>query len=329
MIKSIIYPKNGKGYLFEKYEKPEKVNLRSKYVREADKTYYKKALADYKKYGNTYKRPTAAKLLGKRIEFVSDKINVLFGENASGKTTIINSLSALCNVSDGWSEMVTPSDFIHIIRDGIASTYTVNKFKEYLKKQQKNTCRIEWDGAPIYRHNIDSRLGRLGGIDDLAGSVFDSVGEGLVWQMHRNSMSSMQDSMYLLYKVFAQMKTKVKFTNIFAMQLKQSKLWNDVWSSCFQAQMDYYTSLPMSQSDDLQNTYLFDEFDKHLSITNIIDLYTKALPSVFKAYGQQIITVSHSPIILSKAVEETGMYNIISLDEEYTEICKEQLKSIF
>ena len=121
MIKSIIYPKNGKGYLSEKYEKPEKVNLKSKYVREADKTYYKEALANYKKYGNTYKRPTAAKLLGKHIEFVPDKINVLFGENASGKTTIINSLSALCNVSDGWSEMVTPSDFTYIIRDGISS----------------------------------------------------------------------------------------------------------------------------------------------------------------------------------------------------------------
>ena len=139
----------------------------------------------------------------------------------------------------------------------------------------------------------------------------------------------MQKDMMFLCKVFNLMLIRVKFTNIFSNYIRKSEIWNDLWQSCVDAQVEYYNDFPMAQSNDLQNTYLFDEFDKHLSIANTINLYTEYLPNVFEKSKPQIILVSHSPIVLSKAVSDTGIYNLVSLDEEYTETCKKRLAEIF
>lgn len=324
MIKSIIYPKNGKGYLSEKYEKPEPFDdKRASEYRRGDKEEYERRLAEYEKYGNVYKRPLAAKLLGKRIEFVSDKINIVFGENASGKSTILNSLSNLCNVYNGWSDFIRPMDIMRVRKLG--DTVTKDTVKKYLKSTQSNTCRIEWDGAPIYRHNFNERNLRGGRFH---GSVKDYI-EDAWWLADKSKISSMQGEMVLLAKAFDYMRVKVKFSNIFATFKKGCDIWNDLWEKCYEAQMEYYGEFPMSQSDDLQNTYLFDEFDKHLSIMNAITLYTDVLPKVFRETKQQIILVSHSPIVLSRTVFDTNVYHIVSLDDNYTEECTDRLRKIF
>ena len=82
----------------------------------------------------------------------------------------------------------------------------------------------------------------------------------------------------------------------------------------------YYRSMKKYKEGEIQNTYLFDEPDKSLDIPTIISLYTKVIPYFFSKYKQQIIMVSHSPIILSKKVEETG---------EYTNECRKLLGEIF
>ena len=327
MIKSILFPKEGSGYLYEKYEKPEKVDANSKFTRKGDMDWYKQALADYKKYGNTYKRPLAAGLIGKKIEFRSDKVNVLFGRNASGKTTIINSLSAIANVSDGWSSFIEPFALSKVKRLGDMK-YTVSDIKRYFAKMQKNTCKVDWDGAPIYRHNVGSGAGSLG---SLVGGAIASFGDEIWWRANKQSMSSMQGEMFLLNEVFSYMQTKVKFTNVFAKiaHEREHGNWNSTWKGVFDSQMKYYLQLEKFDDDSLCNTYLFDEFDKHLDITNVVALYTEALPVAVEKTHPQVITVSHSPIVLSRAVEDTGMYNIISLDDEYTDRCKEMLKKIF
>ena len=323
MIKSIIYPKNGKGYLSEKYEKPEPIDERRGCCRAGDKDEYERRLAEYEKYGDTYKRPLASKLLGKKIEFVSDKINIVFGENGSGKTTIINSLSNLCNVYNGWSDFIRPIDIMRV--QSLGKEVTKESIKKYIKSTQSNTCRIEWDGAPVYRHHIDTqrRRGTCVGVD-MKEYINDCW-----WLMDKDSVSSMQADMLMLSNVFDYMRTTVKFSNILATFKRASEIWNDLWEQCFEAQRQYYEDFPMSQSDDLQNTYLFDEFDKHLSITNAIMLYTDVLPRVFRKTGRQIILVSHSPIVLSRTVFDTNVYHIVSLDDEYTELCTDRLRKIF
>ena len=41
----------------------------------------------------------------------------------------------------------------------------------------------------------------------------------------------------------------------------------------------------------------------------------------------QIIIVSHSPLILTRNIYENPLYNIISMDDEYTDECLDKLKN--
>ena len=100
---------------------------------------------------------------------------------------------------------------------------------------------------------------------------------------------------------------------------------NDVWEEAYKAQLDYYMGFENS-CKRLPGTFLFDELDKSLDIVNIYHLYNHVLPKFVEATGVQIIIISHSPLVLSEKIRNNPMYNIISMDEEYTNKCIDILK---
>lgn len=90
--------------------------------------------------------------------------------------------------------------------------------------------------------------------------------------------------------------------------------------SAYKAQLDYYMGFENS-FNNLPSTFLFDELDKSFDIVNTFYLYNTVLPKLVETTGIQIIIISHSPIVLSKKVRNNEMYNIISIDKDYTEEC--------
>jgi predicted ATPase len=70
-----------------------------------------------------------------------------------------------------------------------------------------------------------------------------------------------------------------------------------------------------------------DEIDKSMDITNVIALYSEVLPRIAETAKCQMIIVSHSPIILTDNVYNSPHYNVISIDEEYTERCRKLLSN--
>ena len=95
---------------------------------------------------------------------------------------------------------------------------------------------------------------------------------------------------------------------------------NDYWVEAYKVQLDYYMGFENSFKN-LPNTFLFDELDKSLDIVNTCYLYNTALPKLVETTGVQIIIISHSPIVLSEKIRNNEMYNIISIDEDYTKEC--------
>ncbi len=73
---------------------------------------------------------------------------------------------------------------------------------------------------------------------------------------------------------------------------------------------------------------LFDEIDKSLDIEKTWLLYSKALPAIVDKYGVQIIIISHNPLVLTTDIFDHPIYNVISIDQKYTDNMKAMLKGV-
>ena len=341
MIKSLTF--DGKsGYIGSKFTeedkpiKPNKKDWRYQEIYphrnfneekfEKDMTRYKSEMDFYKKHVGKYKVSCSEILVGRTFTFESDKINLIFGPNASGKSTILKSIAAHAFCVDGFSKFLEPYDFnIWNISESELDIY--DTYRDALRKKiytfYGTSSIIDWDGSPIYFHNFENRRS-YGSIGELTGSIIDDVGEEINYIMGRDRSSSSQNMFYQFSKLSKLMSKSITFEDILETPKKKysNEGVNENWSTAYKVQEEYYKSFPMSYDRNGQNTYLFDEIDKSMDILNVNELYTNVLPKMFDKYGTQIIIISHSPIVLRDEVFKSDKYNFISMDEEYTQKCK-------
>lgn len=263
-------------------------------------------------------------LLDRRFEFSSNKINVLFGPNASGKSTIIKALASYClcgdkSSSDGLTNMFKyePLDFSINLWDG-----TKYPIEELIVKSAGNQIVVDWDGGFVYNDNFSKRRGYS--IGDLTGSILNDVGEELHYMFGKDKSSLGQMSIFFINKITKLCTQEIKFSDMIEYYKKRIKSVNDNWADAYKKQYEYLSKY--HTDDKCQMTVLLDEIDKSLDIINVYKLYTVVLPQLIKKYNIQIILVSHSPIILSDKIFNSEDYNIISLDENYTKSARELLK---
>lgn len=284
---------------------------------------YKLELEHYNKEKGKYKVECSKNLVGRTFNFSSDKINLIFGPNASGKTTILKAIAsyALCN--DGFSSVMEPMEFR---TSWDAESKDMHKaYADALKTRIKEIygvpASVDWDGSPIYFHNFSNRkdYGVLGG---LTGSIIGSVGEEIAYILDKNKMSSGQDMFYQLSKLVKYMSNPITYEEVLKPFKKKWSNANSAWSTAYQVQEEYYKTFPMAFDHNGQNTYLFDEIDKSMDMLNVYAMYSEILPTLLDKYHQQIIVVSHSPIVLKDEIYNSDKYNFISMNEEYTNECR-------
>lgn len=334
MIKSVTFT-GEYGYISEKLEEPinpiRSGSLRTRKLsdeeRELEKQ-YKIKYKEWKKHKDEYNNPILAKnLLNRTFHFEPNKINLIFGSNGSGKTTILRALGGVAGTTDGYAQLLSPLD----VRD-FGEKASIKTFKRKLQKMMCNSAIIDWDGTPIYYDNFANKksYGQLG---DLGGSVLgDDIGTELQYIMSRDKISQGQNSIYLMSRLFDIAKQNLSYKDIFSKYVNDDGTYkpmkvNDMWQEAYKAQLDYYMGFENSLKN-LPGTFLFDELDKSLDIINIYYLYNKILPTLVKNTGVQIIIISHSPLVLSEKIRNNEMYNFISIDENYTKECIEKLNDL-
>lgn len=334
MIKSVTFT-GEYGYISEKLEEPinpiRNSSFRTRKLTEKERErekQYKIKYKEWKKHKDDYNNPTLAKnLLNRTFHFESNKINLIFGPNASGKTTILKALGGIAGTTDGYAQLLPPLD----VRD-FGEKASIDTFKRKLQKMMRNSAIIDWDGTPIYYDNFANKksYGQLG---DLGGSVLgDDIGIELQYIMSKDQISQGQNSIYLMSRLFDIAKQNLSYKDIFSKYVNDDGTYkpmniNDVWQEAYKAQLDYYLGFENSFKK-LPGTFLFDELDKSLDIINIYYLYNEILPTFVKNTGVQIIIISHSPLVLSEKIRNNEMYNIISIDEDYTKECLEKLNDL-
>ena len=336
MIKSLTFTGEF-GYIVDKIEEPvcpvrgysEKIpssRIRSLSDKEKEQLkQWKKEHKEWEKHKDDYDKPHLVKnLLGRKFEFEAGKINVIFGPNASGKTTILRAIAGNAGCDDGYPTLMGPLD-IHDF-DEEASP---ESFRKALNKKMRNSANIEWDGVPIYYDNFANRKS-YGSLGDLCGSVLgDDIVTEIQYMMGKDKISLGQNSIYLINRLFNIAKSHLSFKDIFKQYInedgsRKKMAVNSSWTNAYNIQLDYYMGFN-NACENLPGTFLFDELDKSLDILNVYSLYVDVLPEFVKKTGVQVIIISHSPLVLMDKIRNNDMYNFISIDEEYTKTCIEKL----
>ena len=334
MIKSITF--DGKsGYIIKTIEEPKcPVRCYSGFKHKSDEE--KKKLSEYKKehkkwekHKDDYVNPQLVKnLIGRKIEFKPNKINLIYGPNASGKTTILKALAGNAGTTDGFPKLVGPLNL-----KGMWEDVNHSHVRKYLDGLMGNSASIEWDGAPVYYDNFANRQS-YGHIGNLGGSVLgDDIITEAMYIMGKKKISMGQNSLYLINKLFNIAKDNLCYADIFSKYVENNKIkddfgYNDTWNEAYRVQLEYYLGFEKSFKKS-PCTFLFDEIDKSLDVMNIYTLYNEILPEFVKNTGVQIIIISHSPLVLSDKIMNGEIYNFISMDDEYTKKCKETMKKLF
>lgn len=342
MIKSIefkeggyITPREEKMVLTEsgetKIKKYKKTHKESDYDRLSDFGWVRRAglfeNEDFNFVDQGYKNPQLVdNLLGKKFVFEPHKINVIFGENAAGKSTIIKALAAYCQCGDaynldGWTNVnfVNPStskNFFFKTEEENDEKYMQQVVEDNINRFMRNNAVVEWDGIPVYNDSFCNRK-MAGSFGELTGSVLsDGLDEALWLTTHR---SLGEESIAILCKMIPKLEKPFTLEECLSQVKKES---NSIWENYQKALVQRLKRLNSGFSGEPVNTFMFDEIDKSMSISNVVTLYTKILPSLVEKTGCQIIIVSHSPVIMTEQVYNSRFYNIINVTEGYAEECK-------
>ena len=307
-------------------ERPgERVFDRDKYNSDMDR--YKSEMETFKKVNGKYKVECSELLVGRTFEFSSDKINLIFGPNASGKSTVLKCIASHALCKDGFSEFIGPIDLSKNFGDDPNIDEYYNSLLKLVTKTAHTSSVVDWDGSPVYYHNFENRRS-YGQIGDLQGSIIQNTGEEMLYIIGIGQNSNGETMFYQFSKLISLMSKNITYKELLEDPKKRYGLrkdGNDSWKVAYNAQERYYRSFPMAFSEDGKNTYLFDEIDKSMDILNVHALYKDILPDIIDRFGKQIIIISHSPVVLLDEIYKSDKYNFISMDEEYTEKCRNLL----
>lgn len=292
------------------------------------------------------------RLKDRTFEFDRFKVNIIFGPNGSGKTTILKALSAhtftgdperggLDNIrdscSDGWTTLmkVSPLKSRNFMSSKKPDETTI---RDYIDSTAKNVAEVVWDGTPVYYHNFGERMTKSNGNIGMLGTSDDAM-QNLAYGMQMMDMykthSAGENIKAGINYTLDELETFHSFEELMASEEKLRKQHNDVWQEYLKAQAEYIRkvredSLPLLSDIDKKegNTVLFDEIDQNCDINITMIILFNILPKVVLDNKAQVIVVCHNPIVLCDEIYKSENYNIIEMDPKYTKMVRKYLTKI-
>lgn len=259
-------------------------------------------------------------LLNRVFNFDRHKINIIFGPNASGKSTILKAIAAKCMCGNStYNDGFTSFNRFHPV-DYPWDRDDLNKcLDDLIYKKSGNEIIIDWDGSPVYYHNYENKT-NTGTFDDWENNIIGGFAENMYYEMQKNSLSDGKKSLFLFSKLFDIAKKGYSFYEIEKSFNDSINNVNRTWQECLGTNFNYIKSFQNNNNDHI--TFLLDEIDKSLDLNNQIAIFEEFLPKLYEINNDQIIMISHSPIVLNSKICSPDCYNIISLDENYTNYVK-------
>jgi AAA15 family ATPase/GTPase len=284
-----------------------------------------------------YMNPVLRKcVLKHEFKFEPDKVNVIFGPNGSGKTTILKTIAEHCmcgsqsDGNDGYTSLTKYFRCVELFTWGEKDTSKekeMERLVNLIQKKSGNEANVDWDGQAVYYENMAGRK-TYNELGNLVGGLIESFAEEIVWHMEQKSSSAGQKTMYLISKLNNVLKKCPTPDQLHdenrALRAKSTRDYEEMRLDTI---LDYYMKYYV-KTDDPYPTLLLDEMDKSLDLLNVMALYSEVLPAIQKHFHVQIIVVRHSPVILLDKIFKSDRYNIVSMSEKYTRECRKELKTL-
>ena len=344
MVKSVNFPGEGEGYIYEKPEDPGKKPDKKSYEYwdwsfkrdvNKDKRVFKKERYNrdyerwkqekefYDEYKGQFINPAAKYLVGRTFNFEPGKVNIIFGPNGCGKTTILKAIAGNAGIKD--DGMTRAADPLEIFQWN--DKPTVEAVGKYIEKLKLNSADIVWDGNVVYYDNFAQTMKNgYGYIGMLEGTALRSFSDEITFRIAGGRSNAGKRAMWMLGNVLEYQKDGITIEKIFKPHIKNGRN-NDVWEKSYKTQAEYFKRYE-NYDKEAPMTILFDEPEVNFDIITVWNLYSNVFPVICEKCGTQIITVSHSPLVLSKNVIDNQYTNLISIDEEYTNQAKELLNTM-
>lgn len=240
-------------------------------------------------------------------------VNILFGDNGTGKSTILKTIAGYGLTKNGWTNIEYPISACR--EDGglfgknekePSIDYLISSLTEGLKADNDLNGAVFIDyGKSEDGDYRNANMGFGAGTLSFAGNIirrFDNANKS-TGEIRKNDLKSLYETLSYRWCI-----PEEKY-------LDEEK--SEYWREGKKFVRDYLVKVITSDV----NTLLFDEPEMNLSVKATIKFYQN-LVGLSKYY--QIIVASHYPLVLFNPD-----YNIISMSENYTNYCKREMKKVF
>jgi energy-coupling factor transporter ATP-binding protein EcfA2 len=248
----------------------------------------------------------------RRYEF-TDGLNVLFGPNGCGKSTIIKTLKSYCGIQKGgWTAVSDPL---------VIGSYYVGKMHEakdfphayYTYSPGKSMADVGWDGCPVFFNDGDIKVSET--------FFFQNVGQS------DDGITSEAEQLETLALKPSSGQYRIQKINKMVNMLQSPPPYSSIEETPFRCQypdvamreVAYWRSLGRRSN---KYTILLDEPERSLSLPKQEKLLTELIPELMKTY--QVVIATHS--IFALTMKDA---NIIDMQEGYVEECRGLIKKEF
>lgn len=238
-------------------------------------------------------------------------INIIIGKNGSGKSTLINLISHYMLCKDSMVSSVPKETFkLASFFDSVFGNDEPSLLDGVKVKSDYSGVAYHFLSEKELSSDFDIALGNINQFE----SFFNS-----------NSLSTGETVLYTLQQLFnlAFSNKDIQFP---ILQLKNlMDRANDRWKVNIEKMLSYYKDNRVNiDPKDFEYTFLLDEVDRSLDITNIETMY-KVMS--YQKERTQLICVIHNPILIYK-LSKLDYINFIEMNEGYLDNIKKVFSNL-